>query len=225
MHGKRRATWAAVPLLLLAFIIGATPVAAVSVAYSGSRYYHRIALTFDDGYSGYATSAILDILRRYGVKATFFPTSDAVRANPYVWRRVAADGYPIGNHTVNHPNLTRLSWSSVYFQITASRSVIRNVTGYRQIPDMRPPYGAWNGTVLSAASAAGYRRVVLWDVDSRDWTRPSLARLIYNATRGRNGSIVLMHTLSNTVTALPSIIRNYKARGFTFVTVPQMLGS
>jgi peptidoglycan-N-acetylglucosamine deacetylase len=224
MHGKRRAIWAAIPLLVLAFIVGAGPVAATTVASNGSRYYHRIALTFDDGYSAYATSSILGILRKYGVKATFFPTSDAVRWNPPVWRRVAAAGYPIGNHSINHPDLTRLSWSSVYHQITASRSVIQNVTGYRQIAYMRPPYGDYNGTVLSAASAAGYRKLVLWDVDSRDWTRPSLSTLIYNATRGRNGSIVLMHTLSNTVTALPYIIRNYKARGFTFVTVPQMLG-
>ena len=62
-------------------------------------------------------------------------------------------------------------------------------------------------------------------MDSRDWARPSQSTLIYNATRGRNGSIVLMHTLSNTAQALPYIIRNYKARGYTFVTIPQMLGS
>ena len=75
MPRRRRAKWAAIPLLLLAFIINANTVAATSVAYNGSRYYHWIALTFDDGYSAYGRSAILDILRRYGVKATFFPTS------------------------------------------------------------------------------------------------------------------------------------------------------
>ena len=80
---------------------------------------------------------------------------------------------------VNHPNLTRLGWSSVVYQITRSRSVINNVTGYRQIRYLRPPYGAWNRTVLSAASYAGYRSLVLWDVDSRDWARPSLTTLVY----------------------------------------------
>lgn len=187
MLRRGRGKWAAVPLLLIAFIVAASPAAATSVAYHGSRSYHRIALTFDDRYSAYATSAILDILRRHGVKATFFPTSDAVRANPSVWRRVAAAGYPIGNHTINHPHLSRLSWSSVYYQITKSRSVIYDVTGYRQIPHLRPPYGAWDSTVVSAASSAGYRSVVLWDVDSRDWARPSQSTLIYNATRGGTG--------------------------------------
>ena len=206
----------------LALILTAGPAAAASVVYHGSRTYRTVALTFDDGYSGSSTNAIVDILRRYGIKATFFPTSSAVRRNPTVWRRVAAAGHPIGNHTIDHPDLARLSFSSVVYQITASRSTIYNVTGYRQIRYLRPPYGSWDSTVVRAAAYAGYRSLVLWDVDSQDWRRPSLSTLIYNATRGRNGSIVLMHTLPNTVQALPSIIRNYKARGFRFVTVPQM---
>ena len=95
---RRRGRWAPPVLLLLALVFAASPVsAATSVVYHGSRYSRTVALTFDDGYSGASTSAILDILRRHGVKATFIPTSDAVRSNPTVWRRVAAAGYPIGN--------------------------------------------------------------------------------------------------------------------------------
>jgi peptidoglycan/xylan/chitin deacetylase (PgdA/CDA1 family) len=211
---------------LLAFVIAASPAnAATSVAYSGSRLYRVVALTFDDGYYPSSVLSILATLRREGVKATFFPTSAAVKASPDVWRRVAAAGYPIGNHTINHPNLTTLSWSSKVYQITASRRTIEAVTGVRQIPYLRPPYGAWNTSVVSAASYAGYRRVVIWDVDSQDWRRPSRSTLIYNATRGRNGSIVLMHTLPNTADALTSIIRSYKSRGFKFVTIPQLLPS
>ncbi len=220
---RRRSTLAALPLMLLALVFAAGPVsAATSVIYNGSRDYRTIALTFDDGYYPTSVQSILDTLRREGVKATFFPTSQAVKSYPTVWRRVAAAGYPIGNHTVNHPNLTRLSYSSIVYQITASRTTIQQVTGYRQIPFVRPPYGAWNSTVVRAAAYNGYRKVVLWDVDSQDWRRPSKSTLIYNATRGRNGSIVLMHTLPNTARALPSIIRFYKARGYRFVTIPQM---
>ena len=105
---RRRARWAAPVLLLLALVFAASPVnAATSVVYHGSRYSHTVALTFDDGYSGASTSAILDILRRHGVKATFFPTSDAVRANPTVWRRVAAAGYQ-PHHQPPQPDPARL---------------------------------------------------------------------------------------------------------------------
>jgi peptidoglycan/xylan/chitin deacetylase (PgdA/CDA1 family) len=211
------------PLLLLALLVAATPtLAAATVVYNGSRTTKTIALTFDDGYYPAAIESIRATLAREGVKATFFPTSQAVRANPTVWRRVAASGHPIGNHTVSHPDLTRLSYSSVVYQITASRSTIQSVTGYRQIPFLRPPYGAWNATVVRAATNTGYRRVVLWDVDSQDWRRPSTSTLVYNATRGRSGSIVLLHTLPGTAVALPQIIRFYKARGYRFVTIPQL---
>jgi peptidoglycan/xylan/chitin deacetylase (PgdA/CDA1 family) len=221
--GRRPQILLSLGLALLALVIAASPVnAAASVAYNGSRLAPRIALTFDDGFYPSSVLSILATLRREGIRATFFPTSDAVKASPDVWRRVAAAGMPIGNHTINHPNLTGLSWSSKVYQITASRTVIERVTGYRQVPYLRPPYGAWNASVVSAASSAGYRRVVLWDVDSRDWQRPSRSALIYNATRGRNGSIVLLHTLPGTADALTSIIRSYKSRGYRFVTVPQM---
>lgn len=220
---RRRSVVAALPLLLLAFVLAATPAsAATTVVYSGSRDYRTVALTFDDGYYPSSVQSILDTLRREGVKATFFPTSQAVKAYPTVWRRVAAAGYPIGNHTISHPNLAGLSYSSIVYQITSSRTAIQSVTGYRQSPFLRPPYGAWNSTVVRAAAYNGYRKVVLWDVDSQDWRRPSTSTLVYNATRGRNGSIVLMHTLPGTASALTSIIRNYKARGFRFVTLPQM---
>src|SRR5918997_1901154 len=148
---RRRSFLAALPLMLLALVVTAGPVsAATTVVYNGSREYRTIALTFDDGYYPASVQSILDTLRREGVKATFFPTSRAVEASPAVWRRVAAAGHPIGNHTVSHPDLTRLGYSSIVYQITASRTTIRSVTGYRPTPYLRPPYGAWNSTVLRA---------------------------------------------------------------------------
>jgi peptidoglycan/xylan/chitin deacetylase (PgdA/CDA1 family) len=87
----------------------------------------------------------------------------------------------------------------------------------------RPPYGAWNKTVIEAARDAGYPTVLLWDVDSRDWgsTAPAALRA---AVRGRDGSVVLMHCgPSVTPTILEAVIDAYQKRGFGFVTVPQLL--
>ncbi|HET7727521.1 MAG TPA: polysaccharide deacetylase family protein [Candidatus Limnocylindrales bacterium] len=221
-RARRIAT--AVLLTLLAGIGAAGPLlASTTVVHHGPRSERIVALTFDDGYHPQAVRAILAALDDAGIRATFFPTSSAVKASPAVWRAVAAAGHAIGNHTINHPDLARLDQDAIRHQLTASRTVIERVTGVSQIPYARPPYGSWDAAVVRAAGAAGYRRLVLWDVDSRDWRRPSLRTLVANATSGRPGSIVLLHTLPGTAQALPSIIRSYASRGYRFVTVPQLL--
>jgi len=191
----------------------------------GSRHRKVVALTFDDGYSATQTLAIVRILRAEGIKATFFPYAQAVRKAPAVWRQIAAAGHPIGNHTFSHPNLTRMTMAAVESQLSRARSVVRAVTGRTQPAIARPPYGAYSRSTRRAAAIAGYPTLVLWDVDTRDWSGISVSTLVARATRGTNGSIVLMHAgPRNTPRALAAIIRNYRARGFEFVTVPEMLG-
>jgi peptidoglycan/xylan/chitin deacetylase (PgdA/CDA1 family) len=210
-------------LLSALILLGLLPAAAVgSIHYHGPRDAPVVALTFDDGLNPDSVRSILRTLDREGVVATFFPMSDAVRANPDLWRRVAAR-HPIGNHTIDHPNLTRLSRKAIVRQLTVSRDVIERVTGVPMIPWMRPPYGAWNADVLQASRQAGYRGIALWDIDTNDWRKPSRTRLIQDATQGRDGSIVLMHTLPNTAEALPAIIDRYRKRGFEFVSIPELL--
>jgi|BarGraNGADG00212_1021973.scaffolds.fasta_scaffold21571_2 peptidoglycan/xylan/chitin deacetylase (PgdA/CDA1 family) len=200
-------------------IDGATPV------FHGPRDKKVIALTFDDGWSPRATRQILAILEADGVAATFFPYGFAVRVDPELWRAVAAAGYPIGNHTVSHPDLTRLSPDQVRWQLTAERALVEGITGTAMAPFMRPPDGKWSAATRLAALAAGYTTMVLWDVDSRDWTGISAAAIVDRATRGVDGSIVLFHAgPKETPLALPAIIAAYRARGFTFVTIPELLG-
>jgi hypothetical protein len=90
---------------------------------------------------------------------------------------------------------------------------------------MRPPYEAWNRTTRVAATAAGEKAVVIWNIDTRDWAGASVALITRRALHGGDGAIVLMHTFPHaTATALPAIIRGYRARGFRFPTIGQMLG-
>jgi peptidoglycan/xylan/chitin deacetylase (PgdA/CDA1 family) len=210
-------------LLSALIILGLLPAAAVgSIHYHGPRDAPVVALTFDDGLNPASVRSILRTLDREGVVATFFPMSDAVRANPDLWRRVAAR-HPIGNHTIDHPNLTRLGRTAIVRQLTVSRDIIERITGVPMIPWMRPPYGAWNADVVQASRQTGYRGIALWDIDTNDWRKPSRTRLIRDAAAGRDGSIVLMHTLPNTAEALPAIIDRYRKRGFEFVTIPELL--
>ena len=183
---------------------------------------HVVALTFDDGYNAANVDRIRGILESEHVRATFFPTSNAVLKSPATWRRVAAAGFPIGNHTADHPDLVNVPYTEVVDQFTRSRRSVEQVIGRPTIPYARPPYGSVNRTVIRAAGAAGFRALVNWDTDTLDW-RDGTELVVERGVSGHDGSIVLMHERASTVEALPLIIASYRERGFGFVTVPELL--
>ena len=201
------------------------PASQVRVVSHGSRQNKVVALTFDDGYSAVATIQILQVLLRDKVSATFFPYGWAVHATSPAWHAVVQAGMPIGNHTLSHADLANLTPDQVTDQLVRGREAIDAWSGGTSIDLMRPPYGAYSRANIPAIGAAGYGTVVLWDVDTLDWTGNSVSTIISRATHGTNGSIILMHAgPANTPKALPAIIAWYRAHGFTFVTVPQLLG-
>jgi peptidoglycan/xylan/chitin deacetylase (PgdA/CDA1 family) len=203
----------------------ATSVAAARAFRFGPRTQKVVALTFDDGYSPTETRAIFRILQSEHVQATFFPYARAMTEAPSLWRQIAAAGYPIGNHTYSHVNLTHLSTAGVLAELTRARSTIRRITGRAEPAIMRPPYGAYSTATRHAALLAGYPTLALWDVDTRDWSGNSASTIAARAIVGTRGSIVLMHAgPANTPPALRRIIANYRARGYRFVTVPALLG-
>jgi len=198
----------------------------IPVLTHGPRNQQVVALTFDDGYSPTATANIFAILESEHVAATFFPYAAAVRLAPALWRAIAAAGYPIANHTTNHPDLTTLPAWRVRAELDVARTTIRQITGRPMLDVFRPPYGAWNATVLREAALAGCRAAVLWDVDSRDWTGIAASAIAARAEEGTDGSIILMHAgPAQTPLALPYIIEWYRAHGYGFVTVPQLLAA
>ncbi len=192
---------------------------------SGSRAYPVVALTIDDCWSPSAVLAILAILQAEHVNATFFPIGQAVEAYPWVWRAVGAAGYPVANHTWDHMDLTRAPYEHDVWDIRHDNEVVGAIVGRPLLPFVRPPGGAVDEMVLRAAAAAGERAVVTWDTTLGDTGRGSVAELIANGIRGIDGSIVLMHANHDlTQLALPAVIANYRARGFSFVTLGQLFG-
>jgi peptidoglycan-N-acetylglucosamine deacetylase len=201
------------------------PSGGAPLVYHGSRSARLIALTIDDCDSDAVVLSILAILQRERVNATFFPIGMEAAPAPATWQRVAAAGFPIANHTWSHPNLTLLSYSQVMSQITLDDQRISAIIDGPLLPVLRPPGGNWNQTVLNAAAATGKRAVVLWDTSFGDTARGTVDQMIANGIRGTNGSIILMHAnRSISAQALPSVIAYYRSRGFTFVTVGQLLG-
>jgi peptidoglycan/xylan/chitin deacetylase (PgdA/CDA1 family) len=216
------------PMLVVFGLVRPEVMTAVSleVVSAGSRDQPVVALTFDDGTDPANTRAIFAILQSAGVAATFFPFGNAMRADPTFWPQVVAAGYPIGNHSMTHPVLTSLSDAALRSEINDATALITQLSGQPPIRFMRPPYGAWDQRVAAAAAAGGYSWLLLWDVDPRDWAGPSAQTIVDRVvSAARDGSVILLHTFpAQTLVALPGIIAGLRARGFGFVTIPQLLG-
>jgi peptidoglycan/xylan/chitin deacetylase (PgdA/CDA1 family) len=183
-----------------------------------------VALTFDDGTNPKNTEQILRILKREHVNATFFPTGRAMERFPDVWREVAKAGYPIANHTYGHEQLAGKCYIDQRQDLLRASAVFGTLE-IPQFPAMRPPYELFDATTNAAAAAEGLQAVVLWNIDTNDWQGAGATSIRRTALHGGKGSIILMHTFPEaTAAALPAIIKGFKARGFRFVTIGEILG-
>ncbi|MNO54425.1 Peptidoglycan-N-acetylglucosamine deacetylase [compost metagenome] len=188
-----------------------------------------IALTFDDVPDPRFTPQLLSILKKYNVKATFFVVGSRAKKHPDLVKRMIRDGHAIGNHSYNHPQFVKLEMNDFRTQIIRTENIIQTLAGYK--PRLiRPPYGDISEKQLKWAKNHGYT-LVNWNVDSLDWKGLSKNQVRNNilAHVGR-GAIILQHggggpgsNLQGTIQALPEVITIMRKRGYTFVTVPQLL--
>jgi peptidoglycan/xylan/chitin deacetylase (PgdA/CDA1 family) len=173
-------------------------------------------LTFDDGPHPVATPFVLDTLRTYGAKASFFCIGKNVQEHPHIYRRILEEGHRAGNHTQNHVN----GWKTpdtVYLDNVsqAARSIDSDL--------FRPPYGRIGGLQASILSKPpfGYK-IIMWDVLSADFDRKlSGERCSRNVIRhARSGSIVVFHdsekALPRLQAALPVVLGHFHERGYRF---------
>lgn len=128
----------------------------------------------------------------------------------------------MGSHSWTHSNMTYQSASSIAWELKHSDKPWQKVGG-ELAPYVRPPYGAYNSSVVAALGDAGFTRVILWDVDPQDWMSPGadvIARRVLKNVK--QGSIVVMHLRRQTAAALPIILDGLAARGFQAVSVPEL---
>ena len=181
-----------------------------------------VGLTFDDGGAA-AWQSMLNTLKRYKMHATFFPLGPYVQASPALARRCVAEGNAIGTHGWTHSMMTRQSAGQVQSEWTRATNVWWSKTGYSPVPYCRPPYGDMNSSTTRASAAIGFYRVILWDVDPRDWTEPGSSVIASRVlSHVHPGAIVCMHLRPQTAAALPAILRGLKARGYKCASLPEM---
>lgn len=184
-----------------------------------------IALTFDDGPYPVSTALLLDTLNDLHVHATFFLIGHSGREFPELVRRIVGAGDEIGNHTLTHPNLERLSPAAIQRQLGAAAAVLQPYT-HDPSPSsmMRPPGGRYTLDTIHAIQQAGYN-VILWNDDPGDWEGFSAAEMLSHIARKATApEILLLHSgILPTIEMLPDLVKRYRAAGYTFVTVEELL--
>ncbi|MDQ0418111.1 peptidoglycan/xylan/chitin deacetylase (PgdA/CDA1 family) [Croceifilum oryzae] len=197
-----------------------------SYVYSGPYNKNAIALTFDDGPDQVYTPKVLDILKKYRVKATFFLVGNNVEKYPQVVKRIAQEGHQIGNHSYDHANLKKLPDKAYHEQIEKTGRLIRNLVGYTP-KAFRPPYGSLSEKQVKWASDKKYL-VTQWNVDTLDWKGLSKEEVLSRALDSTTpGAIILQHSmypmkLQGSVEALDQMIPILKSNGTRLVTISQM---
>ncbi len=193
---------------------------------SPNQTLKKVALTFDDGPDVYYTPQILEILKQNNVKATFFIVGLRAQAHPEMVRRMVNEGHSIGNHTWDHPLLSKLPPDRVKEQVQKTEQLLYKITGFNTAM-FRPPYGSTTPQITNEISSLGYK-MIDWSIDTRDWDKTPVPQIMnYVSNELYPGGIILQHCagedLSNTVKALPQIISSLKSKGYSFVPVQDLL--
>lgn len=177
-----------------------------------------IALTFDDGPSKY-TDDILSLLKENNAYATFFVVGNKVETYSSTINTMIKNGNEIGNHSYSHKWLSRLSTNSIKEEIELTQNVLKNIAGYTPTL-IRPTYGAVNKKLRNSTNL----KVILWDVDTKDWKIKSEEKIAERALNSiEDGDIVLMHDIyERSYNALKIIIPALKEEGYQFVTVSEL---
>ncbi len=182
-----------------------------------------VALTFDDGPSANITPQILALLKQHHAHATFFVMGQNVKQYPQLVRQAVAEGHVVGCHSYTHA--IRPAQAVAEREMKQTRELVRAATGHDPVL-FRPPYGDVKSHYTKIARQEK-DAIILWSVSGADTATQDYTVVRDNVTEGINpGDIVLMHDSSgkaHTAKALPEILTRLEQRGFTFVTIPEML--
>ena len=190
-----------------------------------------MALTFDDGPNDPHTLNLLDVLGKLNVRATFFMIGRYVQRRPDIALEVKNRWHVIANHTFTHPFLTLESTANVRGELEQCREALTAAIGEHSNL-FRPPWGARRPAVFRAVRQLGLEPI-MWSVTGYDWDAPSAEYIEKKvAARVHGGDVILLHDgghkafgtdRSHTVKAVEALILRYKAEGYEFVTIPEMM--
>lgn len=191
----------------------------------------KIALSFDDGPFPETTEPILDLLKEYHAKATFFVVGTRVESFPETVKREIAEGHEVANHTFSHIYFQhKKNTGMIQSEIVRTEQALEKVTGKKPLL-FRPPGGFYNDQMIEIAKKYGYTTVLWsWHQDTNDWRSPGVQKIASKVLdNARSGDIILLHdyvpSSMQTVEALKLILPELQRRGFQMVTVTDLIHS
>ena len=195
--------------------------------YVGSPDDKKIYITFDAGYENGYTPGILDALKKHNVKATFFVVGNYIQTSPELVRRMIDEGHIVGNHTLTHPDMSKIAEMDAFKkEILSLEQLYKEATGQEMQKFYRPPQGKYSEENLKQANELGYR-TVFWSLAYVDWyvdKQPSKEEA-FDKLLGRihPGAIVLLHSTSKTnCDILDELLTKWEEMGYTFGTLPEV---
>ena len=214
---------------------GAAPVAPVEQAilqgydgaYIGDPSQKVLYLTFDAGYENGCTAEILDILKKHQVKAAFFLVGNYLQQNADLVRRMVSEGHIVGNHTMHHPDMSKISdFTAFQKELADLEALYFDITGQEMQKYYRPPQGTYSEENLKMAQELGYK-TVFWSLAYVDWNNNDQPTAEYAFSkllpRTHNGAVVLLHSTSQTnAQILDELLTRWKEMGYTFATLEDL---
>ena len=198
-------------------------------AYVGDATQKVLYLTFDAGYENGYTEKILDVLKKHEAKAAFFLVGNYIEKNADLVRRMAAEGHIVGNHTMHHPDMSKIS-DEVAFrrELETLEKLYKQTTGEEMPKFYRPPQGIYSEENLKMAQKMGYK-TVFWSLAYVDWKTEQQPAAEYAFSkllpRTHNGAVVLLHSTSATNAAiLDELLTRWEKMGYTFAPLEELFG-
>lgn len=199
-------------------------------AYIGNTNEKVLYLTFDAGYENGCTAKTLDTLKEKQVPAAFFLVGNYIRQSPDLVRRMVAEGHTVGNHTMHHYDMSRLSDKAAFSKELTDLEALYKETVGQELPKFyRPPQGIYSEENLKMAQELGYKTLfwslayVDWNNDAQPTREAAFAKLL---PRTHNGAVVLLHSTSKTnAEILGELIDKWKAMGYRFGTLEELFAS
>ena len=209
--------------------VGSAQLKQYDAAYLGDTQKNVIYLTFDAGYENGCTAKILDTLKKHDVKAAFFLVGHYIDKNADLVRRMVAEGHTVGNHTMHHPDMSKIEDTAAFSkELTDLEELYREVTGEELAKYYRPPQGIYSEANLKLAQELGYR-TVFWSLAYADWDnakQPSKEQAFSKLLpRIHPGAVVLLHSTSQTnAEILDELLTKWEELGYTFGTLEDLFG-
>ena len=205
----------------------ASDLARYDAAYIGDATRKVLYLTFDAGYENGCTEKILNTLKKHDVKAAFFLVGNYMERNADLVRRMVAEGHIVGNHTMHHPDMSKIAQKEAFQkELQDLENLFLETTG-KELPKFyRPPQGTYSEANLKMAKELGYKTVfwslayVDWNNDSQPTREQAFSKLL---PRTHDGAVVLLHSTSKTnAEILDELLTKWKDMGYTFESIDQL---